>query len=487
LSAISACSAVALLSLAASACSKPGLDRQIVDESAAALGGRQRLIDLKTIVIEGEGTNGNLGQDMTPEATGEIFELFGYRRSIDVNAGRVRIEQTRTPNFVYFQGPQPQQQIVGVDGDVGYSLGADGTTTRVSDAVAKDRLRDLYHHPLTAVRAALLDGAKLSNPRTANGQRIVEVLTDRKIPFTLATDERTHLPTRVVSMTDNPNLGDVAVETTFADYREVNGLKMPFHITTKTDRYLTADIRVKKQFFDGLVGDLNAPVAVRTATPIVGPPPAVVTAEEVAKGVWFLAGQSHHSVLVEFADHLTLVEAPQNEVRALAVIRKAKELRPDKPLTEVVNTHHHFDHSGGLRAAVSEGLTVYTRRNNIAFYQSALTKPHMIAPDRLTRNRRPLKLEPVDDERTLHDDAMTMTLYHISGSAHADTLLMAYLPKEKILVEADVYSPQATIQPYAANLIENIKEHGLAVDRILPIHGTITSYAELLKTQTPQK
>jgi glyoxylase-like metal-dependent hydrolase (beta-lactamase superfamily II) len=477
-------SAALLLALAAVACSKPGLDRQIVDDSAVALGGAQRLIDLKTVVVEGEGTNGNLGQDMTPEATGQAFELFGYRRSIDVNAGRVRIEQTRTPNFVYFQGQQPQQQIFGVDGDVGYTLTADGTATRISDAAAKDRLRDLYHHPLTAVRAALLEGATLSNPRVASGQRIVDVLTERKIAFTLATDERTHLPTRVVSMADNPNLGDVAIETTFADYRDVNGLKMPFRITTKTDKYLTADIRVKKQFFDGLVGDLNAPVKVRTATPIVGPPPAVVTVEEVAPGVWFLAGQSHHSVLVEFADHLTLIEAPLNDVRALAVIKKARELRPEKPLTEVVNTHHHFDHSGGLRAAVSEGLTVYTRRNNVAFYQTALTKPHMIAPDILTRSRKPLKLEPVDDERTLTDDSRTMTLYHISGSAHADTLLMAYLPKEKILVEADVFSPQSAVQPYAANLIENIKEHGLTVDTILPIHGTITSYAELLKTQS---
>jgi len=481
------CSAALLLALTAGACSKPGLDRQIVDESAAALGGGQRLIDLKTIVIEGEGTNGNLGQDMTPEATGQEFTLFGYRRSIDVNAGRVRIEQTRTPNFVYFQGPQPQQQVFGVDGEIGYTLAADGTATRVADAVAKDRLRDLYHHPLTAIRAALIPGAILSNPRTASGQRIVDVVSDRKIAFTLATDERTHLPTRVVSMADNPNLGDVAIETTFTDYRDVNGLKMPFRITTKTDKYLTADIRVKKQFFDGIVGDLTAPVKVRTATPIVGPPPAVVTAEEVAPGVWFLAGQSHHSVLVEFADHLTLIEAPQSDVRAMAVIKKARELRPEKPLTEVVNTHHHFDHSGGLRAAVSEGLTVYTRRNNLAFYQTALTRPHMIAPDVLTRNRKPLKIEAVDEERTLQDDERTMTLYHVDGSPHADTLLMAYLPKDKILVEADVFSPQSAVQPYAANLIENIKQHGLAVDRILPIHGTITTYAELLKTQTPAK
>src|SRR6202008_3258757 len=100
------------------------------------------------------------------------------------------------------------------------------------------------------------------------------------------------------------------------------------------------------------------------ATPVAGPPPATVTVEPLGKGLWFLAGQSHHSVLVEFADHLTLIEAPQNDMRALAAIAKARELVPGKPLTHVVNTHHHFDHSGGIRAAVSEDLAVITHKGN---------------------------------------------------------------------------------------------------------------------------
>src|SRR5262245_24010456 len=97
--------------LAASACSRPTPERQIVDDAATALGGRDRLLALKTLIIEGEGTNGNLGQDMTPEATGQAFALKGYKRTIDVAGGRVRIEQTRTPNFSYFQGQQPQTQV----------------------------------------------------------------------------------------------------------------------------------------------------------------------------------------------------------------------------------------------------------------------------------------------------------------------------------------------------------------------------------------
>ena len=284
-------------------------------------------------------------------------------------------------------------------------------------------------------------------------------------------------------MTDNPNLGDVAVETSFSDYQDLAGLKLPSHLTTKTDKFTTADIRVTKQSVDADTGNLAAPAAVASAAAIAGPPPATVTAEELASGVWLLAGQSHHSVLVEFADHLMLIEAPQNDTRALAVIAKARELRPNKPLTHVVSTHHHFDHSGGVRAAVSEGLTVITHKANAAFYQDAVSRAHTLAPDALAKKPKPIKIETVDDVMHLKDDTMAVDLYPIAGSPHADTLLMAYFPKQRLLVEADVYSPASAVQPYAANLLENIRKRKLDVDRVVPIHGTVVPFSELLKTQ----
>jgi glyoxylase-like metal-dependent hydrolase (beta-lactamase superfamily II) len=474
---------LASIAVLAAACSRATPEQQIVNDAAAALGGRDRLLAVKTLVIEGEGMNGNLGQDMTPEATGQAFMLKGYKRAIDVAGGRVRIEQTRTPNFAYFQGQQPQTQVLGIDGDVGYNVAPNGNATRVSNAVARDRRLEMYHHPLTIVRAALDPAAKLAKPRTANGQRVVDVTTANGLTLTLAIDEATRLPSRVASMTDNPNLGDVAIETSFSDYQDVGGLKLPTHLTTKTDKYTTADIRVSKQSVDADAGNLAAPAAAASAAPIAGPPPATVTAEELSKGIWFLAGQSHHSVLVEFADHLTLIEAPQNDTRALAVIAKARELRPNKPLTEVVNTHHHFDHSGGVRAAVSEGLTVITHKANAAFYQDAASRAHTLAPDALAKSPKTIKIETVDDAKQLKDATMEVDLYPIEGSPHADTLLMAYFPKERILVEADVYSPASAVQPYAANLLENVRKRNLKVDRIVPIHGTVVPFSELVKTQ----
>ena len=464
-------------------CAQPTPEQQIISDAAAALGGRERILAVKTLVIDGEGTSvPNLGQDMTPEATSQNFTVTGYKRLVDVTADRSRVEQTRAPNFEYFQGRAPQKQVVGIDGNVGYNVAANGNATRIPNAAAKDRRAEIYHHPITIVRAALDPAARLVNPRTQGNQSVVDVTTVNGLAFTLAIDSTTKLPTRVVSMTDHNNLGDVAIETSFADYQAVEGLQLPTRLTTKTDKYATGEIRVTKQSVDGDVGDLAAPAPAASAAPIEGSPPANVTVEEVAKGIWFLAGQGAHSVVVEFSDHLTLIEAPTNDTRTLAVIAKAKTLRADKPLTHVLTTHHHFDHSGGLRAAVSEGLTVITHKGNAASYEELVGRPHTIAPDALAKNPKPLKVEAVEDGKVLKDATMTVHLYHIDGSAHSDTMLMAYFPKERILVEADVYSPASTVAPYAANLLENITRRNLRVDRVVPIHGTIVPYSTFLKT-----
>jgi len=474
------CALIFLGLASAIACARNSPEQQLIADAATALGGRDKILAIKTITIEGDGTNANLGQDMTMEASGQQFAVSGYRRVIDAANLRSRTEQTRTPNFAYFQGPQPQKQVFGIADDVAYNLAANGTVTRASNAVARDRTVEIYHHPLTIVGAALDPAAKLTNAHAAGSERVVDLETKAGQKFTLAIDAQSNLPTRVVSMTDNPNLGDVAIETSFADYQQVSGLRAPTGFSTKTDKYTTATLRVTRQAIDEPAPDLGAPSAAASAPPTIGAPPASVAVTEVAKGVWFLAGQSHHSVVVEFADHLMLIEAPQNDTRTLAVIARARALRPNKPLTQVVNTHHHFDHSGGIRAAISEGLTVITHQANVAYLQEAATRQHTLVRDALAKNPKPATVLGVDGEMEIKDQAMTVQLFHIAGNPHGDAMLMAYLPRERILIEVDAFSPGSAVQPYAANLVENITRRQLKVDRILPLHGTAATYAELV-------
>ena len=310
-------SLVLLAAVASAACTQTPAEQQIVNDAAAAIGGAERIQAVKTLVIEGGGTNGNLGQDMTPDAIGQSFTVTDYKRAIDVPSGRVRIEQTRTPNFTYFQGQQPQKQVLGVDGDVAYNVAANGNATRAGEAVAKDRRAEIYHHPITIVRAALDPAAKLSNPRTQDNQSVVDITTADGLMFTLAIDAMTKLPTRVVSMTDNTNLGDVAIETSFADYQDVNGLKLPARLTTKTDKYTTAELRVTKQAVDGDTGDLAAPAAAASAAAPVASSADGYRRRKSRRASGGSPAESHHSVLVEFADHMTLIEAPLNDDRRL--------------------------------------------------------------------------------------------------------------------------------------------------------------------------
>jgi glyoxylase-like metal-dependent hydrolase (beta-lactamase superfamily II) len=148
----------------------------------------------------------------------------------------------------------------------------------------------------------------------------------------------------------------------------------------------------------------------------------------------------------------------------------------------VVVSHHHFDHSGGVRAAISEGLTVIAHSASTAYYQEAATRPHTLQPDALAQNPRPATVRGVEDELVLSDGSMTVVLHSITDSAHASTLLMAYFPRERILVQADAFSPGGAIAPYAANLLENVRRRNLRVDRIVPIHGPIAPFSALTTT-----
>src|SRR3989442_5196440 len=166
-------------------CAQSPPEQQTINDAASALGGRDKILAVKTLILEGGGRNGNLGQGVTPEATSEMFTLTDYKRVVDVAAGRVRVEQTRTPNFTFFQGQQAQKQVFGIDGDLAYNIAADGTAARAPNAAANDRRMEIYHHPLTLVRAALDPNSKLSNPRTTNSQNLLTITTDNNLKFTL--------------------------------------------------------------------------------------------------------------------------------------------------------------------------------------------------------------------------------------------------------------------------------------------------------------
>jgi hypothetical protein len=392
----------------------------------------------------------------------------------------MRTSQLRTAQFL-FANANTQRQNQGLDGEVAYNIGADGTASRASAAVARDRRVELLQHPLVIVREVLDDpGTKLSGYRASGNQEIVEIETSKGEKLTLAVDAGSKLPSRVTSMSDNANMGDVAIDTAFSGYDSVSGLQLPKRITTTIDKYPQFDLTVSKNTIDGDAGDLAAPDAVKSA-PVPVAPPQVVTAEPVGKGIWWLAGSGNHrSVVFEFDDHLVLYEAPLNETRSKAVIDKARSLSA-KPLTHVIISHHHFDHSGGLRVAVAEGLTIITYKENIPFFNDLLMRKHSIVPDELEKAPKPAKFEPVDDQLTLKDKSMEVRLYHLLDNPREGTNLFAYVPRDRILVQADLYDSTWQQHLWGENVLKNIEQRKLKVDTDVPIHGAIESFQQMVK------
>jgi glyoxylase-like metal-dependent hydrolase (beta-lactamase superfamily II) len=268
-------------------------------------------------------------------------------------------------------------------------------------------------------------------------------------------------------------LGDTDVVATFSDYKDYGGTKFPSKIVITEGGFPSWEMNVTSVTPNAPL-DLPVPDAVQSATV----PPVQVASTKLADGVWHVAGGSHHSVVVEFAEYSAVAEAPLSDERSVAVIAEAKKLVPNKPVRYVLTTHHHFDHTGGLRTYVAEGATIVTHQSNVAYFEKVLAAPNTLAPDTLSKSPKAPMLQGVSGKEILTDGKQTIEVYATGGDTHTKEYTLIYLPKAKILVEGDAYSPgppdappPATPPPNAVALHDEIQKLKLNVTTIAPIHG----------------
>ncbi len=462
----------------------------LLEEAAEAMGSLRAVSETTGVILEGSGQTYRLGQNQTPRGDLPYYEIENYRLAIDFANERWQLRQDRTTTFFTGNPLYGVRQTFGLDGEVAYDEGDEGFV-QASDRVASQRRAELYHNPLGIILLGLDETSTASNLRDEGGDHVVDIAAADGAQFTLYVDADTLHPSRVVSARYHPMLGDVSYETIFEDYAESGGLggfqarlTLPRQYTINLGEETIAEYRVSTDT-QTAVGDLSVSAAAPPSDEIV------VESEEVANGVWHLTGGSHHSALVEFDDFLALIEAPQSEARTLAVIEHARGLVPDTPLQYVVNTHHHFDHAMGIRAAVSEGLTVITHEINAPFFEDIVARAHTIEQDALARNPQPLNIETVegDDVYELSSGRRTLQISRIVGDQHSDGIVMAYLPatRERILFEVDSFTPGAAEAPFAAALLENIEEKRLRINTIVPLHGSGTATLDDLEETVEQQ
>jgi glyoxylase-like metal-dependent hydrolase (beta-lactamase superfamily II) len=402
-----------------------------------------------------------------------------YAVAVDYQTPAMRLEMLRAQGEhpPHGGGGQPfagdQRTIQVVSGTHAWTEG--GAQPAATPDAASERVRQVWLTPHGVIKAALTSGA------TASGNLVSLNIEGREVKVTL--DDQ-NLVERVEYLTTNSVVGDVPIEITYSGYADFGGIKFPTRIVEKQDGFETLDVAIKEVRPNASVSfEVPANVAQAPA------PPASpsVDAQKVGEGLWSVSAANTRSLAVEFTDHIVMLEGPTSDARSVAVNEVMGKTVPGKPIRYVVNTHAHYDHAGGLRAYVAEGVTVITHEVNKPFFEQAWARARTIQPDALSKSPKPVRIETVGEKRVLADSSRTLELYHMKDSGHSAGTLIAYLPKERLLMYADGYNPPAGDDPrdpsrtpeYALQLIENVQRLKLNPARIAPVHGRVVPFENL--------
>ena len=445
------------LALIVAGCSSAKTATSVLEDAQEAMG------NPTSIQYSGTGMSAFFGQALTAGEAWPPRELTTYTRTINYDQKSAREEL----NFAQpvFGG---QQQNTQVNGDKAWNVGPNGPAPQL--ATAEERQLFIWLTPHGFLKGAAAAGnATLTS---TEGADVVSFTTLGKFKVDGTIDANNHV-TKVETTIATPVMGDTKVVANYSDYKDYNGVQFPGRIEIEQGDFPLWGLTVTS-VTPNPPADLPVPEAVQSATI----PPVQVMNSQLAPGVWHITGGSHHSVVVEFNDYLAVIEAPLAEDRSLAVIAEAKKLAPNKPIRYVLTTHHHFDHTGGLRTYVAEGATVVTHQSNVPYFQKTVTAPASLVPDMQAKSPKQATFQGVSDKFVITDGKQTIEVYATAGDTHTREYTLVYLPGPRILVEGDAYSPgpaDAPVPPMpppnAVTLDDAIRNLKLNVATIAPIHG----------------
>jgi glyoxylase-like metal-dependent hydrolase (beta-lactamase superfamily II) len=468
----------------------------LLQQSANAMGGPTALRALKIQVIESEGKQ--FDSSSTPQPLGPTRQIttFRYTLTRDLTRPRLRLQweaqssgSNQTVRFVEI-----------IDGSSGMLQEGEegGKQIRMHPGRLATRLREEQRNPARLILAALNQKSlRHRGDAELDGKRhAVLSFTEGGDEFRLYIDQQTRLPAQTEILEDDPLEGDSSYMLRYGDWRKVDGVMLPFSLRYELNGRALQEEQIKSiRHNASLSGNVFAiPESVRSekidAKPIasqwilrriagnvsyqdMGRAP-VIQWVQLAPGVHKIQGGSHATILVEMRDYLIAVEGPLYEARTAPVIKSIKERFPGKAIRYAIPTHHHLDHAGGIRAFMAESAAIVVPFNAEAFYAKVARAPHTRNPDSLERNKSAVVIEAFGGGPRVLSDGARQVEIHLLPTSHAEDLVVVYLPKERLLIEADHISPrdgQVRPGPRVKEFVQELDKLKLDVATIVGIHG----------------
>jgi len=465
----------------------------VIERAAEALGGVEAIENLTSLRMVGYGLThyqwggGGLA---APEAPPK-WQANNYLQHIwDLENGRYQTMQRNNFLFPFLAPFGHSFDLVNqvLDGDVAYNISADGSMSRVGfqnpGALGTDGVYDRtmwsLTNPVAVVRAALDGEAEVSNLREEDGYQVVDVTVDAGT-LELAIDDR-GFPHHVNWNTAHQNLGEVTYTTNFVGYTEFDGIQLPMGTTTFLD---WRDVLFRATYADGWivngeVEDLAAPEQIVAANvPVPGVAPLEI--EQVADRIWRI---SNGTSVIEFADHLSIYELNGNQLTAQAILDLAQSVNPDKPLTELIYSHHHFDHTSGVRVGVAAGLTIIAHAQSEDIFRDMATRPAPSFDDVLPEGGE-FRFQGIEEPTDIGDPDFALVIYPVVGYAHFSEGVFAYQPDSRVMIEGDLATAADHWQFWPDTYLNQLEHYGIEVDVVAPVHFYTMTHDEIVDFLRP--
>lgn len=428
--------------------------RTALQQAAQAMGGLDRLRSLRNVVMTGfgqrvyfQGGGFITGEEHAPPKWQAVADA---QRTFDLRNGRALSQERDAYEF-------PFAGFFGLD------------FARKATVQSGDLLLD---HPLPALLKALDPETQLGAVSTEDGLIVVQFTPKGSIsPAWIAIDPKTHLPSFTRWITGSNNLGDITYTAYFTGYTPFKGVQLPMGLMDQMDwrHQVSLMFQVDSYRIDVPQSQLSAFPQPAAGT---SPPPLQAKVKKISDGVWDVRVGTAGGPVIEFADRLVMFEAYGDEAQTLARIDAANGLVPGKQVKAVIVSHHHFDHTGGLRAAVSRGLEVISQRGNEGILRELATRPAVYYPDALAHHPHEFAFTPVDDKLVLEDRTRRLEIYRVVEHSHMPNAVFAYLPKERILMEGDFGDESWQLHFWGSALTANIQHYGIHPLTDVAVHGS---------------